>query len=193
MMPAGTSRFEVLMFSRIAGPGALIFTFMMALVGLVPQPARAQATAGTILGTVTDTSGSTIAGTKVTVLNVDTGLSRSVLTDSTGNYQFPLLLPGRYNISGESAGFRKAVITAVVLQVNQEARFDMQLELGEISQAVTVNAEGVVLVQTDDATLGQVVQQRNIEELPLNGRNYLQLLTIGSGAAPIQSNQGGAI
>ncbi len=192
-MPAGTSRFEVLMFSRIAGPGALIFTFMMALVGLVPQPARAQATAGTILGTVTDTSGSTIAGTKVTVLNVDTGLSRSVLTDSTGNYQFPLLLPGRYNISGESAGFRKAVITAVVLQVNQEARFDMQLELGEISQAVTVNAEGVVLVQTDDATLGQVVQQRNIEELPLNGRNYLQLLTIGSGAAPIQSNQGGAI
>ena len=77
-MPAGTSRFEVLMFSRIAGPGALIFTFMMALVGLVPQPARAQATAGTILGTVTDTSGSTIAGTKVTVLNVDTGLSRSV-------------------------------------------------------------------------------------------------------------------
>ena len=77
--------------------------------------------------------------------------------------------------------------------MNQEARFDIRLELGEITQAVTVNAEGVVLVQSDDATLGQVVEQKKIEELPLNGRNYMQLLTIGAGAAPIQSGQGGAI
>ena len=100
-MPVPTSSFEVLMLSRIAGLGALIFALMIALAWLVPQPASAQATAGTILGTVTDTTGATIAGTNVTVLNVGTGVGRSVLTDAAGNYQFPLLLPGRYNIPGK--------------------------------------------------------------------------------------------
>ena len=157
------------------------------------KPARAQSTVGTILGTVTDTSGAAVPGTAVSVMNTDTGSNRSVLADDGGNYQVPRLLPGNYTITAERQGFRKGVISGIVLQVNQEARFDVRLEVGELTQAVQVSAEGAALVQTDDATLGQVVDQKQVQELPLNGRNFLQLLTIGSGAAPILNGQGGAI
>lgn len=192
-MPSSGSSCDVHPVSRITKFGSLLVIRIAIAACISLIPAAAQGTYGTILGTVTDTSGALVAGTTVTVANVDTGATRSATTDSAGDYRIPLLLPGRYNITGEHSGFRKAVITGIVLQVNQEARFDMRLDLGEVTQAVTVNVEGVVLVQTDDSTLGQVVEQKKIEELPLNGRNYLQLLTIGSGAAPIQSSQGGAI
>src|SRR4051794_10755463 len=166
---------------------------MLASALLMLQPLSGQSTVGRILGTVMDSSGAVIARTAVTVINTDTSVSRMMMTDDSGNYQFPSLLPGRYSLSAEQKGFRKAVVTGIVLQVNQEARYDLHMELGELAQEVKVSAEGIVQVQADDATLGQVVDQKKIEELPLNGRNFLQLLTIGSGAAPILQNQGGAI
>src|SRR5437867_1963765 len=170
---------------------ALIVMVMLCLLG--PEPACAQSTVGTILGTVTDASGAAVPSATITVTNTDTGTSRTVATDDAGTYQVPRLLPGNYRINAERAGFRKAVVTGIALQVNQEARYDLRLEVGDLAQQVEVSAQGVVQVQTDDATLGQVVDQKKIEELPLNGRNFLQLITIGAGAAPILQGQGGAI
>jgi hypothetical protein len=166
---------------------------MLASALLTLQPLSGQSTVGRILGTVMDSSGAVVARTAVSVINTDTSVSRMTMTDDSGNYQFPSLLPGHYSLSAEQKGFRKAVVTGILLQVNQEARYDLHMELGELAQEVKVSAEGIVQVQADDATLGQVVDQKKIEELPLNGRNFLQLLTIGSGAAPILQGQGGAI
>ncbi len=171
----------------------LIIGVMAVLCVLSPQPVGAQSTVGTILGAVTDASGAAVPGASITVTNTDTGATRTVATEASGSYQMPRLLPGNYSISVERPGFRKAVVTGVVLQVNQEARYDVRLEVGELAQQVEVSALGVAQVQTDDATLGQVVDQKKIEELPLNGRNFLQLITIGAGAAPILQGQGGAI
>src|SRR6266404_3328603 len=172
---------------------ALIIAVIAAVCLLWPEPADAQSTVGTIVGTVTDASGTAVPAATMTVTNIDTGVVRTVATDASGSYQMPRLLPGHYSISVEHAGFRKAVVTGIVLQVNQEARYDLRLEVGELAQQVEVSAQGVVQVQADDATLGQVVDQKKIEELPLNGRNFLQLITIGAGAAPILQGQGGAI
>jgi len=97
------------------------------------------------------------------------------------------LLPSTYTITAELAGFKKVVLSGITLQVNQDARYDIRMEVGELTQEVSVNAEGVV-VQTDDATLGQVVDQQKVVELPLNGRNFMQLVAIGTGAVPIQTS-----
>jgi hypothetical protein len=110
-MPHGTSISEVSLVSRNAGRGVLICALLAAVVLISPLPAPAQGTAGTILGSVMDSSGASVAGATIQVTNIDTGITRSVLTDEAGNYQFPLLLPGRYSISGERAGFRKALVT----------------------------------------------------------------------------------
>jgi hypothetical protein len=172
---------------------ALTLAVIVAPCLLWLEPLGAQSTVGTIVGTVTDASGTAVPAATMTVTNVDTGVARTVVTDASGSYQIPRLLPGNYSISAERAGFRKALVTGIVLQVNQEARYDLRLEVGELAQQIEVSAQGVVQVQADDVTLGQVVDQKKIEELPLNGRNFLQLITIGAGAAPILQGQGGAI
>ena len=151
----------------------------------------AQSTVGTILGTVSDPSGAVIAGVNVTVTNTATAISRTVTSDQTGSYKVLRLLPSTYTITAELAGFKKVVLSGITLQVNQDARYDIRMEVGELTQEVSVNAEGVV-VQTDDATLGQVVDQQKVVELPLNGSNFMQLVAIGTGAVPIQTSQGGS-
>jgi hypothetical protein len=172
--------------ATLAAALVLVVLFMLGSAG-------AQSTVGTIVGTVTDQSGAVLVGVKVTVTNTDTGIARTVNTDETGNYQVPRLLPGRYSVTAELSGFKKAAVIGIILQVNQEARYDIRMEVGEVTQEVSVSAEGTVQVQTEDATLGQVVDHKKVVELPLNGRNFMQLVTIGSGAAPITNSQGGAI
>jgi hypothetical protein len=159
---------------------------------LLVRSSGAQSTVGNILGTVSDPSGAVIAGVNVTVTNTATGISRTATSDETGSYKILRLLPSTYTITAEMAGFKKVVLSGITLQVNQDARYDIRLEVGELTQEVSVSAEGVV-VQTDDATLGQVVDQQKVVELPLNGRNFMQLVAIGTGAVPIQTSQGGSI
>ena len=160
------------------------------LVLLATTPLAAQAT-GTILGTVADVTGAVLPGAELTITNIETGVSRTTITNESGNYKVVRLLPGRYSIRGELPGFKSTVIEDALLQVNQEARYDLSLEVGEITQEVTVSGETVALVQTDDASVGQVVDHKKVVELPLNGRNYMQLITLGTGAAPI-TNAGGS-
>ena len=174
-------------------PSHVAYGIALILAVLVPvKSSVAQSTVGTILGTVTDPSGAVIAGANVTVVNTATGISRSVTSDQAGNYKVLRLLPSTYTITAELAGFKKVTLSGITLQVNQDARYDIRMEVGELTQEVSVNAEGVV-VQTDDATLGQVVDQQKVVELPLNGRNFMQLVAIGTGAVPIQTSQGGSI
>src|SRR5207247_604992 len=182
--------------SRILAERPALVTSAIALilaVLLLPGSSGAQSTVGSIVGTVTDPSGAVLVGVKVDVTNTGTGITRTVTSDGTGSYKVLRLLPGSYSIAAELAGFKKAAVTGIVLQVNQEARYDIRMEVGEVTQEVSVSAEGEVQVQTEDATLGQVVDHKKVVELPLNGRNFMQLATIGSGAAPITNDQGGAI
>ena len=143
--------------------------------------AWAQAT-GSILGTITDTSGAVIVGAKVVVTNVSTNVSRETMTNGAGYYQVDNLIPGEYALTVEMQGFKKAVRGKFELQVAQSARIDLSMEVGEVTQTVEITA-AAPLLNTTDATVGQVVGVRETRELPLNGRNYLQLAALVPGTA----------
>jgi hypothetical protein len=143
----------------------------------------AQTFTGTFVGTVTDASGAGVAGATVTITNIETSAQRMVNTDASGGFVVTLLPPGNYKIVAEMKGFKKAVHESVLLEVNQQQRVDSTLAVGEVSEQVIVN-EGVPLVQTESATVGTVVEQREVTELPLNGRNFLQLNLLVPGTLP---------
>jgi hypothetical protein len=141
----------------------------------------AQTTSTTILGTVTDASGAVIAGAKVTATNVNTGIKRTDQTTASGDYAFPLLDVGQYTVTVEMPGFKTETQTGIDLQLNQKARIDFNnLQVGSQSETVTVSGEVAQLV-TDEASLGQVVEQRRVVELPLNGRNLAGLAVMQPG------------
>src|SRR5262249_21330379 len=100
---------------------------------------RAQAVSGTILGTVQDSSGASVPGASVTIVNSETGLTRAVTTDSAGEYNAPSLPPGMYNVSCEMKGFKKVSLSGVRLNVDQKARVDLKLEVGDVTESVRVD------------------------------------------------------
>ncbi|MCI0621285.1 MAG: carboxypeptidase regulatory-like domain-containing protein [Acidobacteria bacterium] len=142
--------------------------------------AFSQSATGTILGTLKDPSGAVVPGVKVTVVNQGTNLSRSVSTSESGDYTIPLLPLGTYEIRAERNGFKTSVVSGIVLRVDQLARVEMDLEIGEASQEVSVSGESP-LVQTDSGSIGQVIESRQIIALPLNGRNFMQLTLLAPG------------
>lgn len=141
---------------------------------------RAQATAS-IVGTITDPSGAVVANALVTVTQNETGLRRQVRSNASGIYVVPLLPVGTYSVSAESPGFRGITVTGVVLEVNQEARIDLRLEVGQVTETVNVTAQGVLL-QTESAVVGQVIDNRYNSRIPLNGRDFSQLVLLAPGA-----------
>lgn len=157
--------------------GLVLFLF------LAISQAHAQTFTGTFVGTVSDPSGATLAGATVTITNVETSAARSVTTDANGDYTATLLPPGRYKFLVEQKGFKRAVRESVSLDVNQEQRVDFTLAVGDVAETVIVSEE-VPLVQTESATVGTVVEERQVTELPLNGRNFLQLNLLTPGALP---------
>src|SRR5690242_1355568 len=100
-------------------------------------------TTATVVGTVTDTSGAVVPNVSITVTSEDTGLSRKTLTSQSGNYAVPLLPVGKYSVSAEAAGFKKKTATGIVLEVNQEPRVDIVLEVGALNDAITVSADEI--------------------------------------------------
>lgn len=148
--------------------GQLACLFM--LFSFLSLHSFAQTTSTTILGTVTDAAGAVVANAKVTVTNNGTGVSRTITTASTGDYSFPLLDVGTYTVTVDAQGFKSGVRRNVILQINEKLRADFSLEVGATTEKVEITAEGLTL-RTDDATLGQTIEQRRIEELPLNNRN----------------------
>ncbi len=169
----------------------------LALACVVAWPAIAVGPTGTIVGTVADPSEAVIPKAQITVRNQGTNATRQVLTDDDGDFSVPLLPPGVYEVSAEKAGFRRSVHSNVNLNVDQTARVDFVLQVGQLSEQVVIT-ESVPIVQTDSSTLGQVIERKQVSQLPLNERNFLTFaLLVPGGQLPVQgsqnSTQGGAI
>jgi hypothetical protein len=139
-----------------------------------------QANFGRILGTVTDQSGGVLAGATVTIIDKDRGVARTLTTDDAGEYNAPTLVPSTYTVRVEAKGFQKLERQNVVLEVGKEVRVDLTPPPGEQQQTVTVT-EQLPLVETTNATLGGTLNNADINDMPLNGRNYQSLLSLRPG------------
>src|SRR5215468_6428709 len=146
--------------------------------------ALAQTTTGSIVGVVTDPGGASVPGATVTVTNEGTGVvAIKMTTDSSGNYVATTLPPGRYVVTVEAAGFKKSVNPGINLSVQDRIGLNVALEVGQLSESVEVTGAAQAL-QTDSSYLGQVVESRRIEDLPLNGRFFTRLAVLTSGTLP---------
>src|SRR5258708_25035702 len=134
-----------------------------------------QGIAGRILGSVTDQSGGVMAGATVTVTDVERGISRPLTTDQAGEYNAPNLIPGTYTVRAQSSGFRTVERQNILLEVGQEIQVDLKLQPGAMTETITVT-EAAPIVETTNATLGGTLSNQTINDLPLNGRNYENLL-----------------
>lgn len=132
-------------------------------------------TQGEITGLVTDASGAVVPDVTVTVTQAATGATRSATTNESGGYSFPALQPGAYTLKVEKPGFKSIVQSDVQLQVQQTARIDFGLQVGDVSETIEVSGGGALLT-TEDTTVGTVIENKRIVDLPLNGRNFLQLV-----------------
>ncbi len=140
----------------------------------------AQSTTGRILGTLTDQSGAAVAGATVAITDVQRGTSRTLTTDESGAYAAPDLQPGTYKIHAEAKGFKSVERLSVQIEVATDVRADFTLQPGEVTETVTISEE-VPLVNTTSATLGGTLSNKEINDLPLNGRNYENLLQLRPG------------
>jgi hypothetical protein len=137
---------------------------------------RAQ-TQGQITGEVTDSSGAVMVGVAVTVTNEGTNVSQQVLTNGAGVYSFPSLFPGSYQLKAEMQGFQSIVRSGIALQVQQVVRIDFHMSVGQATEVVNVSG-AAALLNTENATVGTVIDTQRIVDLPLNGRDFLQLVSL---------------
>ena len=151
----------------------IVFAGMLAMLLAIPANVQAQAV-GTIVGVVKDASGGVVPGALITVTNTQTGFKRETTSNATGNYTVPALPPGRYNVQAEMQGFRKELIKEMDLQVDQTARLDISLTVGSPNETVEVRTE-IPMLNTENPALGQVIDNKRLLELPLNGRQFLEL------------------
>lgn len=156
------------------------FILLMAIVLGVALRTSAQVTTAELSGTITDATGAVVPGAKVVVTSAETAMTREALTDYTGMYFLDYVPPGNYTVAVEAKGFRKLVRTGIQLQVNQRAKLDLNLQVGEFTEVVNVKA-AAPLLETQSSTLGSVISERFVNELPLNGRNFVQLAILTPG------------
>src|SRR5262245_15436033 len=156
------------------------FRALFLCVVLFKAVAVAQTTSTEILGTILDASGGVVPTAKVTLLRVQTGERRVATASATGNYSFPLIEPGEYKITVEAPGFQTTEKTGITVQLQQRARVDFQLAVGSTTETVAVVASAVAL-KTEDASIGQVIDNKRVIELPLNGRNISALAVLTPG------------
>src|SRR5579864_2941579 len=155
----------------------LVGTMGMLLLCL---PLFSQGNFGRILGEVTDQSGGVVAGATVTVIDKDRGVARTLTTDDAGEYNAPTLIPGTYTVRAEAKGFKRLERQNVELGVGKEVRVDLTVQAGEQNQTITVT-EAIPVVETTNATLGGTLSNSQINDLPLNGRNYQNLMALRPG------------
>ena len=160
---------------------SLVVLLLSCLFLFNTSPLFAQVDRGGIVGLVTDPAGARVAGAQVTVSNLATNQSVVVSTDEQGHYAADLLRIGTYSVTVEKPGFQRAVQSSVEVGVNQTARVDIALSVGSATESVQVTA-APPLLQTEASSLGTIETERRISELPLNGRNFIQLAYLGPGA-----------
>ena len=149
-------------------------------LSLISSALFAQGNFGRILGTVTDQTGAILPGAAVSVIDVERGLTRNLLTDDAGEYNAPNLIPGTYTVRVEMKGFKRLDRPNIVLEVGKEVRVDLTPQPGEQAQTVVVEADAP-LVDAASATLGGTINNAEINDMPLNGRNYQNLLSLRPG------------
>jgi hypothetical protein len=141
--------------------------------------ATAQVTTADILGTVADSSGAVVAGAKVAVANLGTKVTRTGETSGSGDYVFNLLQPGRYSVHIEAPRFKSFDVSEVFAGAGDRVRIDAKMQVGQASESVTVSAEAAL--QTDSSTVQDVVTEKSVQDLPLNGRSLTTLVQITAG------------
>jgi hypothetical protein len=156
---------------------------MVLVIGLSVTPTIAQTIRATLTGTVIDPNGGIVQGAAVTATNIATNISSVAKTNQDGIYTFTALAPGEYVVEVGVSGFKRAVQSGVVLQIAQASRLDVTLEVGAITEEVRVVSEAP-LVRSTSSELGQVIDYKQIQSLPLNGRLFQQLITLSPGALP---------
>jgi hypothetical protein len=159
---------------------AIVLTFGCSLV-------FAQAQTGEILGVVTDATGASVPGASVTVTDTDTGLARTIKTDDQGRYDASDLQIGNYQVQTEMQGFAPQVEKGLVLSVGQKLVSDFKLDVGTVTQEVTVSSTAAPQVNITTSEVGALVNQAQMQDLPLNGRNYQQLFGLVPGVQPVQA------
>jgi hypothetical protein len=147
---------------------------------LIPGILAGQSSTQSIEGLVTDTSSAVIAGAKVTITNTATGVTSAVSSNTTGNYTFPLVPVGNYDVKAEMAGFKTEEVKGLRVETAAQIRQDFQLQIGAVSETIEVAASAVTL-NTENASVGGVIENKRIIELPLNGRNVVSLAVLVPG------------
>lgn len=163
-------------------------TWVVALILLLAAiPVLAQVPTGTIMGVVKDSSGAVVAGATVTILSPETGLTRPVTTGDDGAYRAPNLPTGHYDVKAERAGFRTETQQGLTLNVSDNAVINFTLQVGTSTQEVVVESEALQ-VNTSTSTLGGLVNEQQMSDLPLNGRNYMDLSLMQPGVTQDRNN-----
>jgi len=165
-----------------------LLTAVLVLLGMAGI-VSAQTATGQISGTVKDSTGAVVPGATVTIHSDATGLTRTAITDQNGDYVFALLPPSTYSVQGELQGFSVAREAGIKLAVDNRIRVDLTMAVGEMTETVEVQAATVAL-ESESARVGQTISEKQITELPLNGRNFLSLLFLNAGAVDTNGEQG---
>ncbi len=169
---------------------AIAFSCLLAVLSVLPTVA--QTSAGTIQGTITDSQGARVPGVKITATNGATGLVIPAQTDANGLYNIPSLPIGTYSVKAEKDGFETVTQTSIILTVGRQAVVDISLKVGQVSSQVEVQGDAPV-VETSSSSISYLIGQKEVRDLPLNGRNIMQLTLLAPGVQPVpQENTEGA-
>lgn len=162
-----------------------IVAWVVLLIVAAAPAASAQTISGDLVVRVIDPSDLAVPGAAVALTEVETGVTQSAVTDPQGTYLFGQLKPGAYRLEVSWAGFKSTNVRDIRIQVGQRARVDVKLVVATVAEAVTVSAAATTLLNAESAAIGQVIDSKIMVELPLNGRNFIQLAQLSAGAAPI--------
>lgn len=171
---------------------SLFLAILAILLGVQFSPRASAQSGGSIWGSVNDTSGAAIPGATVTIKNTETGETRTVLSDETGKFNAPALPVGHYEITATKTGFRTNATTGVTLVVGQREEVTLALQVGDVHQTVEVHGQSAAVAVTTEDVSG-LVGERQVKELPLNGRSYDQLLTLNPGVVNYTSQRAGSV
>ncbi len=179
-------------FSRFNFSSRSIILLLACAALVMPLKVYSQQSSAAINGTIKDSSGAVVDGVTMTLTNVATGVSRNSVSNAAGDYVFIDVLPATYTMKVTKTGFNTITQQQLTLSVNQTATFDFTLTVGATQQSVTVEGAAVA-IESSTAELGTVINEQAVKDLPLNGRNFTQLLTLTPGASPVSvaQNSGG--
>ena len=174
--------------AKSASRAAMIVSLLLAGIAGMSIPTLSQSSSSSVNGVITDPVGAVVAGAKVVLRNVDTNVERVTVSNNAGDYFFNSVPPARYTLTFSSKNFQTETITAFEVAVAQAVTINANLKVGDVTQSVTVEATGAQ-VESSTAQLGTVIDETAVNNLPLNGRNFTQLLTLTPGVTPVSTGQ----